>query len=347
MLNWAHGNDRLHMMRKIMGNSRDTAGFSTNQMFQAIKKSWIFTVIVGFGIGLAFVGLMQPDVPAPVISGKVSPQDQVRPQKLASHTVEKLQAKFKKIGYSIDTMEKNGFVVPRIWLDAVPEDMNSIHQSSDRKDLFVKMVLPLVLLSNERIERDRQRLLSIAKRQNQGELVAQADLNWLQNLSKSYRLKELNMAELIRRVDVVPVSLALAQAAIESGWGTSRFARKGNALFGQWTFGDDEGIIPEGRDEGKDHKIKSFESPLDSVSAYLHNLNTNRAYRELRALRASKRKANGMATGLDLTMGLQRYSEKGMEYVYLLQNIINSNNMPRYDRAKLGGTQLASLDLAN
>ncbi len=328
----------------MMATSRNTAGFSTNQMFQALRKSWIFTVIVGFGIGLALVGLMQPNAPAPVVNGKLSLQNITKPQKLASHTVEKLQAKFKKIGYSLDSIVENDFIIPRIWPDAVPVDMADIQQANERKDLFVKMILPLVLLSNERISRDRHRLISIMERQNKEELVAQADLNWLDNLSKSYRMKTLNMAELLHRVDTVPPSLAIAQAAIESGWGTSRFARKGNALFGQWTFGDDKGIVPEGREEGKDHKIKSFESPLDSVAAYLHNLNTNRAYRELRQLRSEKRSAAAQATGLDLTVALQRYSEKGMEYVHLLQNIINSNDMPRFDRARLVGTKLASLD---
>ncbi|MTI08607.1 glucosaminidase domain-containing protein [Curvivirga aplysinae] len=332
------------MSMNLNTTGRKSGELTPADLFQAVKRSWIFTVIVGFGVGLAVVGLLQPDAPLPAVTSTIEVKEAAqKPQKLATHTVEKLQKKFQQIGYSIDKLEVNGYTVPRIWPDAVPDDMDSIQVVQDRKALFMKMMLPLVLLSNERIERDRVRLLSIAEKQAKGEVIAKADQNWLENTAKSYRLDEVDMAELIKRVDVVPVSLAVAQAAIESGWGTSRFARQGNALFGQWTWGD-EGIVPDGREEGKTHKIKSFESPLDSVVAYVHNLNTNRAYRELRNLRADLRKQGIDATGLDLTMGLQRYSEKGMEYVYLLQNIINSNQMARFDDAQLGGTKLASLN---
>ncbi|MDX1736705.1 MAG: glucosaminidase domain-containing protein [Alphaproteobacteria bacterium] len=317
---------------------------TSSDFYRALRRSWIFTVIVGFGVGLAIIGLLQPQAPKPLVTGSVIEKQVEKPRKLATHTVAKLKKKFSQVGYSIESLEANGFLVPRVWPDAVPVDLQEIEPVQDRKALFVKMMLPIVLMANERILRDRAHLVAIHERTKNNEEIAQADKKWLENLAKSYRLKKVNIAELLRRVDEVPVSLAVAQAAIESGWGTSRFAKKGNALFGQWTWGDDNGIVPDGREEGKTHKIKAFDSPLDSVMAYVHNLNTNRAYRKLRQIRAAQRAQGLSVSGVDLTVGLEKYSEKGMEYVYLLQNIIRSNDMARFDKAKLGGTQLASLN---
>jgi Bax protein len=136
-------------------------------------------------------------------------------------------------------------------------------------------------------------------------------------------------------VDVVPVSLALAQAAIESGWGTSRFARQGNAIFGQWTSQDGKGLVPSARPEGKTHKVRSFDRLSESVEAYLLNLNTHRAYRDFRTLRQQSRNSGERPKGEVLATGLEAYSEKGEEYVDLLRDMIRVNRLAAFDDAIL------------
>jgi len=132
---------------------------------------------------------------------------------------------------------------------------------------------------------------------------------------KRYRVTDGGITALLERIDVIPTSLILAQSAEESGWGTSRFVRQGNALFGQWAWGDDEGIVPKGREEGKTHVIKAFGSLMDSVRAYARNINSHPAYQSLRERRAALRADGQMITGWELAETLTKYSERGAEYV--------------------------------
>lgn len=142
--------------------------------------------------------------------------------------------------------------------------------------------------------------------------------------------------ELLARLDIVPVSLALAQAAEESGWGTSRFAAEGNALFGQWAWGENA-IRPQNQREGLgDYGIAAFETPLESVRAYMHNLNTHPAYAELRARRAEMRRDDETLSGWELANTLTRYSERGQDYVDTLHTIMRVNRLADTDSAYLG-----------
>jgi Bax protein len=142
---------------------------------------------------------------------------------------------------------------------------------------------------------------------------------------------DVSWARLLNRVDVVPPSLAMAQSANESAWGTSRFARKGNNFFGQWCFRKGCGLVPKKRDENKTHEVAAFASPHESVKMYIRNLNSNAAYKSLRDLRAKLRRANKPVTGHALAAGLKHYSERGLEYVKELREMISFNKLARYD----------------
>ena len=140
---------------------------------------------------------------------------------------------------------------------------------------------------------------------------------------------------LLSRFDELPLTLVLAQAAIESGWGTSRFTRVGNSLFGEWTYKQDEGIVPEGREDGKTHQIKAFPSLQDSIASYIKNINRNNAYKELRELRAEMRKNNQSLDSRQLAQGLQRYSQKGQDYVVSLLKILDSKEFKSIEKLNL------------
>ena len=190
--------------------------------------------------------------------------------------------------------------------------------------------MPLILDENSKILNDRKKLFKILSKQSNsmGEKV------WLKRRFEEYSIKNEDIAELKLRMDIVPTSLAIAQAAKESGWGTSRFALEGNALFGQWTWGKD-GIEPSERDGSQDHKILKFPMLGSSVKAYLNNLNTHRSYKELRAERAKLRISNQNISGLDLVDYLYNYAETGKEYVKILKKIIKQNGLTDFDKSVL------------
>lgn len=210
-----------------------------------------------------------------------------------------------------------------------------------KKELFYRSLLPLILYSNENILEDRARLEKIAG------APAGADRDWLVGLAAAYKVPLTGdtlpsgdalsalIAELLTRVDVVPPTLALGQGAYESGYGTSRFARTGNALFGQWTYGG-KGMRPEQKRASKgDYAVAAFDWPLESVRGYMRNLNTHRAYQGLRDKRAAARSEGRPPTGVELAETLVSYSEKGMEYVNSLKGIIRVNELAVADKATL------------
>jgi Bax protein len=208
---------------------------------------------------------------------------------------------------------------------------------AERKRIFFKTVLPLVLKANDEILKQRKRLLRIQAENTKISKLRAADRLWLAALSERYGVSRNNLSEMIRRADIIPPSLALAQAAEESGWGTSRFALEGNALFGQWTFDQKGGLVPKKRDKGKAHRVRAFTSLMDAVRAYVRNLNTHRAYRQFRRERQALRRAGRHLTGSDLTRTLTSYSERGNKYVRTIQLIIDSNQLQNLDKARLGG----------
>ena len=251
-------------------------------------------------------------------------------------TTQALSEMFNQLGYDLDLVRSGKANVPRLFLASLPGDLKDIRETRVRKTLFFKTVLPLILQVNEEILGDRRRLWRLHFQRGLGLKFGPADRLWLMVMAERYNLKNGTIDNLLKRVDIVPPSLALAQAAEESGWGTSRFVREGNAVFGQWTFSDTGNLMPARRDENKTHKIRAFPSLLESVRAYAHNLNTHPAYRQMRRIRHGLRLKGAPLEGLLMAGDLKNYSVRGEKYVETIKALIEANNLQRFDDARLG-----------
>ncbi|WP_417318506.1 glucosaminidase domain-containing protein [Emcibacter sp.] len=240
---------------------------------------------------------------------------------------------FAAYGYDLGLVRRGATDVPRLYLSGVPSELAEMSDIRERKKLFISTMLPLILKVNEIILEDRQKLERIIRKIEVGTVPTTSELHWLQRKQKQYRMKTEDLYALRKRINVVPPSLALTQAAIESGWGTSRFAQEGNALYGQWTWGKD-GLVPERRDDGKKHKIRSFPNTIEAVFGYVHNLNTHRAYRKFREER-TRQTRTGKLNVQKLVETLDNYSELREKYVQTLKNIIRVNRMRDFDGARL------------
>jgi len=241
---------------------------------------------------------------------------------------------FEDLNYDLKGVRAGQKVKP-IYLTKLPKDLKTLGNTQQRRELFIKIVLPLILDENEKINEDRQKLFKILKKNfnTAGERV------WLKRRFKEYKIEDQDLGKLKMRMDIVPVSIALAQAANESGWGTSRFALEGNALFGQWTWSK-KGISPKNKDPDKTHKILMFQVLKASVRAYKNNLNTHNAYQEFREARAKLRQEGKSINGLELTRYLKNYASIGEKYVAILDDIIERNSLTDFDKANLLPTKL-------
>lgn len=237
--------------------------------------------------------------------------------------------------YDLERVRAGLAPAPRLQIETIPEALARIEAGPARKEAFLAVLLPLVLEANDEVLSDRARAADYRARLSRGARLAPSSRKWLDAQFARYRVEKGDFATLMRRMDIVPPSLALAQAAIESGWGASRFAQEGNALFGQWTWDDDApGLDPDARPEGMTHRIRAFDTPLDAVRAYLVNLNRHAAYGGFRALRAQQRRA-GRLDGAALAGGLEAYSEKGQAYIDLVRQVIDGNALSAFDRVRL------------
>lgn len=250
------------------------------------------------------------------------------------NTVRGLSRLHEAIGYRWASVLSGAAPVPRIFLAALPSDLNRVRSVERRKQLFFKTMLPLVVMVNDVIVAKRQRILEIRNDQANGKQLSSRDADWLAALYARFGVEAGDIDALLERVDIVSPSLALAQAAKESGWGTSRFAQEGNAIFGQRTWGG-EGIVPEDRPEDGTFKVRAFDSLLDSVWSYTHNLNSHDAYANLRRERAAMRAAGAPIDGDRLAGTLTRYSEIGTAYIDALRTIIRVNKLDNLDRRPL------------
>jgi Bax protein len=256
-------------------------------------------------------------------------------------TVETLSETFRELGYDLQRVRDGAATVPRLFLASLPGDLKDVREVTERKSLFFKTVLPLVLQVNEEILRDRRRLWKIHYQMSLGERLAAADRLWLTVMAERYALERGDIQGLLDRVDVIPPSMALAQAAEESGWGTSRFVQEGNAVFGQWTYSDTGSLVPLRRGEDKNHKVKAFSTLHESVRAYAMNLNTHRAYERFREVRASLRTEGAPLDGYLLADNLTSYSERGERYVRTIKLLIEVNRLRHLDDARLGDDDFA------
>ena len=229
----------------------------------------------------------------------------------------------------MDNVRKNKIVKP-INLSLLPSEIRNIESTKKKKSLFIKIVLPLILEENNRIKVDRKKLFRVLNKNKNSE----AEKKWLNSKFKQYGVLNNDLSTLKVRMDIVPVSLAIAQAAKESGWGTSRFAIEGNALFGQWTWSG-EGIKPAGIDSEEKHKVMKFKVLKASVRAYQRNLNTHGSYKEFRSERANMRDNDEELDSLILADYLDKYAATGKEYTKIIKQIIKQNNLQDFDKVKL------------
>lgn len=217
--------------------------------------------------------------------------------------------------------------IPKILVKSIPADIKQVKNIETKKSLFIRLMLPIIIEEQKRLRQQRvitQLLLTDKQSFSRPEIIT-----WFKQTTEEYKINpdlsfEEKKIELLKRLDELPLTLILAQAAIESAWGTSRFAIEGNSLFGQWTFNPNNGITPKSRSKGATHKVKMFDSLQGSVRSYLENINKNNAYKELRETRATMRKNNENLNANKLAEGLIRYSQKGTEYVRIVKKLLRT-----------------------
>ena len=246
--------------------------------------------------------------------------------RLNASTIKQL---FKDTKYNLKDVRKSKLVKP-VNLELLPNEMKMIESTKERKNLFIQIILPLILEENNQIKFDRKKLFAILNRSNN----SNSEKKWLNMKFKQYGVKNKDLLTLKIRMDQIPVSLAIAQGAKETGWGTSRFALEGNALFGQWTFSDN-GIKPLGADSNQSHKVMKFQVLQASVRAYFRNLNTHSSYRDFRKFRAAARDNNEKLDSLSLADYLDEYAATGVKYTEILKKIIKQNSLKDFDDVKL------------
>ena len=217
-------------------------------------------------------------------------------------------------------------------------DFTGYINTKDKKAAFFSYLLPKVQAVNAEILDDRKRLLKISDQLNDSDSAGFFDDRFLKKMARYYSFKDIpeKMDQafaimVLKRVDVISPSLVLAQAANESAWGTSRFARKGNNLFGMHAT-DGSGMVPKSRGKGQTFTVAAYNTPQDSLDAYIHNLNTKGSYRQLRQIRATLRSRDQTISGYALSNGLMNYSERGSAYINELQSMIRSNKLAQYDK---------------
>ena len=221
-------------------------------------------------------------------------------------------------------------------LSSLPSDFDQLQDVKLKKKLFYLIALPIIHESNRLILDDREMVINIEKKFLRADLN-ENEVNETVRIAVKYKLDystiDLKLfRDLKQRINIIPVSLALAQAIVESGWGQSRFALEGNALYGQWTTNEQKGIVPEDRDEDKTHAVRKFENLKQSVQAYMHNINTHRAYYSFRVVRRIAERVQYTDPISAKVKFLAAYAEIGQEYVDKLELIIESNKLREFDR---------------
>ena len=279
---------------------------------------------------------VKKEVKKPDVKKEVKPKLEVKRNNVDEVILPNLNLKtetvlnlFKDVEYDLGQVRSQKLVKP-IYFTQFPRDLDELQSTKLKKETFIKIVLPLIVAENERILADREKLTTLANKKFTTDLEKQ----WIRQKLLEYKVKKGDLKELLVRIDIIPTSIALAQAAKESGWGTSRFALEGNAIFGQWTW-DGQGIAPLKRDGDKNHKILKFPILRASVKAYKNNLNTHKSYFKFREKRNQLRDKNKNITGLALTSTLKNYAQTGSEYTKILNQIITQNRLSDFEPVRL------------
>lgn len=251
--------------------------------------------------------------------------------------------------FELKPIRRGNARVPRLFVEDLPDDFDARMVVEQRKQAFIRTVLPLILKANEEVRDERRQLIAIEEQISSGREISEVTQLWLYNLAEKYRTSPNDFVTLLRRVDTVSPTVALAQSIEESGWGRSRFARHGNALYGQRVWSKGAGFVPEERAEGEKFEVRAFDSLLDSVRSYVVNLNRHYAYEEYRATRSRMRAQETSLHWGALSATLINYSERREAYVETLAGLINSNRLDQFEAAQLSSepvviedTQLAS-----
>ncbi len=243
-------------------------------------------------------------------------------------SADELEAVFEALDYGWPVAQ--GEAIPALSVVRIPRDLAELRDVKRKKALFFQALLPLVIAENAGVLEARQMALAITAKAP--EAWTEHERKWLSSIAQFYRVRG-NIAEakvqrkLLRRIDIIPPALALAQAANESAWGTSRFAQLANNLFGQWTYKESEGLVPLDRPEGAKYAVRKFDTLDASVRAYLQNLNTHAAYLELRLKREQMRKAGGLLDAAEMAAGLHHYSARGEHYIDEIRAMIRVNGL--------------------
>ena len=301
-----------------------SAGIQNNS-----KAILAYTLNKGSSNSLSNQKLNEEDLLIDIYSLNDQETDTVR---LDASTIKQL---FDDTDYKLDDVRKKKLVKP-IALTLLPAEIKMIENVKKRKEFFIQIILPLILEENKNINLDRKRLFSIINKNNN----TKTEKKWLEKKYKQYGIPSKDLSVLKRRMDIVPVSLAIAQAAKETGWGTSRFAQQGNALFGQWTWSG-EGLKPKDAEKSEGHKVMRFNVLQASVRAYQRNINTHSSYEDFRLARAKLRDLGEPLDSIILSEYLDKYAETGNQYVKVLQKIIQQNNLKDFDDAKLLPSSIA------
>ena len=279
---------------------------------------------------------VKKEVKKPEVKKKAKPKLEVKKKNFDEAVLPDLNLKtetvlnlFKDVEYDLRRVRSQKLVKP-IYFTQFPRDLDTLASVELKKETFIKIVLPLVVAENERILADKKKLLILSNKKFTTDLEKQ----WIRQKLLEYKVKKGDLKELLVRIDIIPTSIALAQAAKESGWGTSRFALEGNAIFGQWTWSG-QGIAPLDRESNKNHKILKFPILRASVKAYQNNLNTHKSYTKFREKRLSLREKNKRISGLELTETLNNYAQTGTKYTKILNEIIKQNKLSDFEPVKL------------
>ena len=301
-------NNKIESSAGIQNNSKAILAYTLNKGSSGPKNSQKFN---------------EDDLLIDIYSLNNQETDTVR---LDASTIRQL---FEDTNYKLDDVRKSKLVKP-IALTLLPAEIKMIENITKRKEFFIQIILPLILEENKKINLDRKRLFNIINKSNNSSL----EKKWLERKYKQYGIPSKDLSVLKIRMDIIPVSLAIAQAAKETGWGTSRFAQQGNALFGQWTWSG-EGLKPKEAEKNEGHKVMKFNILQASVRAYQRNINTHSSYQDFRLARAKLRDSGESLDSMILSSYLDKYAETGNQYVKVLQKIIVQNNLKDFDEAKL------------
>lgn len=218
-----------------------------------------------------------------------------------------------------------------------PETRQANVDISAKKQAFMQQLMPYIEKENTRLKRIRQQTRQLIQRLDNHRNISEKSKTWLKKLAKKYQINKDPLQdrqaqqELLNRVDIIPTSLTLAQAANESAWGKSRFASEANNLFGIWTYDESKGLLPQNRDTEKTHLVRKFNNYGESINYYMHLLNTHPAYKKLREIRQQMRKSGQTVEGHALANGLEKYSAKGEKYIDLIQILIRQNQWALHD----------------